>query len=287
MERAILKTLTYADIFDYPLTLRELHKWLINEKCDLRTLEKALNRLNKKSKIGYLKDFYFLKGRENIVLSRIRKSKQSAVYIRKANLISKLLKIIPWIKLVGISGGLSMENSGKDGDIDLVLITAKNKIWLTRFLTLFLLQITGQRRKVTDSKRKAAGKICCNLIMEEDFLEQKKKDLYSAHEVLQMRILWERDGVYSKYLSDNEWVFKFLPNWIGDKVVNGSKPGNKKSNLLDDFLLWLENLAKKFQLMVMKPSQGMERIEKGALYFHPTDYRKQILTKFREKLSRS
>jgi len=39
---AILQTLAYADIFNYPLTLAELHQFLISHKIDSQNLEKVL-----------------------------------------------------------------------------------------------------------------------------------------------------------------------------------------------------------------------------------------------------
>src|SRR5262245_34090416 len=48
MESAILKTLIYADIFDYPLKAWEIHKWLISKKkCELSEVEESLRRLVK------------------------------------------------------------------------------------------------------------------------------------------------------------------------------------------------------------------------------------------------
>lgn len=50
---------------------------------------------------------------------------------------------------------------------------------------------------------------------------------------------------------------------------------------------FLENLAKWFQLRIMKKPAGMERIENGALYFHPNDVRKEILAKYNQKISKA
>lgn len=48
----------------------------------------------------------------------------------------------------------------------------------------------------------------------------------------------------------------------------------------------IENLAKKFQLWYMKKPQGSERIEDGAVYFHPEDCRSKVLKQYRFKLTR-
>ncbi|MDP3733590.1 MAG: hypothetical protein Q8Q91_03515, partial [Candidatus Daviesbacteria bacterium] len=252
MDKAILKTLVYADIFDYPLTLREIHKWLINKKATLQQIEKKLPQ----------KNYYCLPGREKIIKIRKQREKQSKIYLRKAKIIALFLNIIPWIKLVGISGGLAMNNVLRKDDIDLFLITAKNRLWISRLLALGLLSLIGQRRKAGDLGQKAAGKICINTLLEEDCLEQANKDIYLAHEVLQMKVLWQRDGIYAKYLEDNFWAFKFLPNWIAalsSPRMRGSK--KKIANWIPAFAgMTMEKIAKWFQLKIMKAPKGQERI---------------------------
>lgn len=282
MEKAILKTLTYADIFDYPLTLREIYKWLINKKATLQQIEKKLPQ----------QKYYYLPGREGLVKIRKQKEKQSKVYLRKAKVICQLLKVIPWIKLVGISGGLAMENAGVKDDIDLFIITGKNRLWISRLLALGLLSLTFQRRKVNDPGGKIAGKLCINTLLEEDRLEQKNKDIYLAHEVLQMKVLWQRDGIYSKYLENNSWVFKFLPNWTTQvkseipRLRSGQEFKVQSDNAKFKSFNFLEKLVKKFQLQIMQEPKGMERIEDGALYFHPQDVREKILALYKQKLAR-
>lgn len=275
MEKAILKTLVYADIFNYPLKINEIHKWLIGRKATLRQVERALN--------GY-QEYYFLRRRNNLIAQRRRKEKQSFIYFRKARFLSQVLKIIPWIKLVGISGGLALNNAAKGDDIDFFIITAKNRLWICRILTLGLLSLLGQRRKRREKRREIAGKLCVNILLEEDRLVQTNRDIFVAHEVLQMRVLWQRDGIYTKYLSDNSWAFKFLPNWLGDGTKNFH---NTKYIIHNTFFDIFEKLAKHFQLKIMQEPQGMERIEDGALYFHPNDIREEILKKFNQSLTRS
>lgn len=281
MEKAILKTLIYADIFDYPLTIFEIHKWLIGRKATLRQVEKALNKLCQVSSVKCQRGYYCLPRRNGIVNKRKRKEKQSESYLKKAQILTFLLKFIPWIKLVGISGGLAMGNASKKDDIDLFIITAKNRLWISRFFVLGILSLLGQRRKVGEMGKKIAGKLCINTLLEEDRLEQNNKDIYLAHEVLQMKVLWQRDGIYGKYLEDNTWAFKFLPNWVGPALVS-SPPAF--FNWIPVFAeMTLEKLAKWLQLKIMVKSQGMERIGDGALYFHPNDIRFRILKLYRKK----
>lgn len=289
MGKAILKTLIYADIFDYPLKIQEIHKWLIGKKATPRQLEKALEILSKKLKVKSKNHCYFLRRREDLVSKRLRRQVQSEKYFRKAKIISQFLKIVPWIKLTGVSGGLAMGNVSKKDDIDLFIITGKNRLWISRLFVLGILSLFGQRRKRQDQGRQIAGKICCNILIEEDQLIQSNKDLFTAHEVLQMQPLWHRDGIYSKYLGGNCWAFKFLPNWVATSsselgIMNyesriRQKNHNSVVNLLENFAKWL-------QLKIMNKPQGMERIEDGALYFHPEDCRLKVLNIYKTRLQR-
>ena len=287
MEKAILKTLVYADIFDYPLTVYEIHKWLIGGKATLRQTEKTLEKLNQESRIKNQAGRYFLPGRIGLVAKRRRREKQSASYFKKAKVLTSILRIIPWVKLVGISGGLAMENADQNDDIDLFIITSKNKLWFSRLLIIGILDLVGVRRKAKMKSTRVAGKLCANILIEEDCLEQKNKDIYTAHEVLQMKVLWERDGLYNRYLMDNEWAFKFLPNWttnLSSRRMSGSNKQKEMVNWIPAFAgMTMEKIAKWFQLKIMKKPEGMERIEDGALYFHPKDCRPKILSEYRQK----
>lgn len=281
MEKAILKTINYADIFDSPLTIWEIHKWLIGTKATLRQVEKALNKLVKQSRIRNKRDYFFLASRNRIVSMRLENKKKSKGYFIQAQIIASFFKLIPWVKLVGVSGGLAMENPGKDGDIDLFVIASKNRLWLSRLLMLIFLSLTTLRRSVSDDHKSAEGKFCLNMILEEDRLEQQRKDLFTAHEVLQMKLLWQRDNMYSKFLESNSWAFKFLPNWIGSRNVQHKMRNVKKCSEKVNFI---ENLAKKFQLWYMSKPKGDERILDGAVYFHPHDYGLEVLSRFKSQL---
>lgn len=281
MEKSILKTLIYANIFAYPLKGYEVYKWLLGKETTLLKVEKKLNELVAKKKIQKSKGYFFLKKYQGLVEKRLRREKFSRNLFIKAIIFAYLLKIIPWIKLVGISGGLALKDASKSDDIDFLIITQENRLYLSRLFVLVLLELLGARRRAGMSEKDARGKVCINTFLDENFLEQKNKDLYTAHEILQMRLCWQRHGIYSKYLVDNEWVFKLLPNWTSKhKYV---KPKVKEGSRIIDIL---EGLAKKIQLKVMQKPQGMERIEEGGLYFYPKDYRGNILRIYKMKTKR-
>ncbi len=305
MEKAILKTLAYSDIFDYPLKAYEIHKWLIGKKASLKQVERALKKLSQESnrrKRASLKagvknqgDYYFLKGRQKIVKKRLVKEKYSQKLLRKAKLVSRVIKLIPFIKLIGISGGLALNNATQKDDIDLFIITKKQRLWISRLFILVILEALRVRRKRGDSQVKAAGKVCINIILEEDRLAQMNNNIYLAHEVLQMKVLWQKDGIYQKYLEDNAWAIKFLPNWISAnssmyhvlsiKVKNTSSH-NTYYLILTTIFSFFNNLAKSYQLKRMGAPKGMERIQEGAVYFLPNDYSQFVLNKYLKRISR-
>jgi hypothetical protein len=295
MEKAILKTLIYYDIFNFPLKAWEIHKWLIGKKASLQQIEKTLRRMGQGTSIKYQGDYYFLTGRKSLVKERQKKEQVSKEHLQTIKYISQIFKIIPWIKLVGISGSLSMMGSSKKDDIDLFIITADNRIWMSRLLLIFLTSLTGLRRKRREKVLSANGKICINLILEESNLAQQKKNIYVAHEVLQMRVLWQGDEVYSRFLHANDWAFKHLPNWKSgviesrkskiSKLAKSYKSQKYNSKVKDlRFVDWLEEMAKRFQLRIMGSPDRSERIENGALYFHPEDKGVKVLEEYKKRV---
>lgn len=278
MEKAIVKTLIYADLFDYPMLSQEIHKWLIGKNAPIEQVEKALKKLVKSKKVFLKQGVYFLKNRSALVKIRQDREKVSQSYYIKARWIARLFKIIPWIQLVGISGSLAMRNADKTDDIDLFIISKPNRVWLTRLLSALILELVGERRLRDASRKESQSKVCLNLLISEDALVQSKQNLYIAHEILQLKVLWERSKTYQKFLESNEWTVKFLPNWIGISAVEKRiSSGMRKNWLLFDYL---EKIVEVLQRRYMGQINGSELVGHQMLYFHPEDQGVRILTEY-------
>jgi len=50
------------------------------------------------------------------------------------------------------------------------------------------------------------------MFVSEPALPESERDLFSAHEVLQMEPVFDRGNTYKKFLLANKWVKTFLPN---------------------------------------------------------------------------
>jgi hypothetical protein len=208
-KKAILRTLAYADIFDYPLKEKEIWRFLISAKgCQLEEINQTIKKM---PEIASKESFFFLKGRRKIVGLRKKRARYSQEKKKLARQIVNWLKFIPTIKLIGVTGALAMNNVNKKDDIDLFFITAKNRLWLSRGLIVTVLRLTGRYRR----PQRIKDMICPNMFLDESHLTmpRKEQNLFSAHEVCQLRPLWNKDGTYQKFLKANQWVKKYLPNW--------------------------------------------------------------------------
>lgn len=212
MEQAILKTLAYADIFDYPITAPEIWRCLIIDKrVGFEEIKHELERPNKLFKTNG--EYFFLKNRQEIVKTREKREKWSREKLKIARRVAGWLRLIPTIKMVGITGALAMKNSDEADDIDFLIATAKNRLWLTRLLSTILVELVAKRRHPGDEN--FCDKICLNMFLDEDHLEvpKKEQDLFSAHEVCQLKLIWGKNGIYKKFISQNRWSKKYLANW--------------------------------------------------------------------------
>ena len=210
LQKAILQTLAYADVFGYPLTPQEIRRWLIK----LKTQNSKLKITIQNSKfIQEKKGFYFLGGKEKLVGLRKKRERWSQEKWLLAKKVARWLRLIPWVKMVAVTGNLAMNNSNQDDDIDFLIVPVKDRLWLTRFLTVFLVELVANRRRPGD--REIKDKICLNMFLDENHLKipLQEQNLFTAHEVCQIKLLWERSNTYQKFLKANLWSQKFLPNW--------------------------------------------------------------------------
>jgi len=282
-EKAILKTLLYSNFFDYPLRIEEIYKFLItDQKIDKAQFHKSLQKV--KSQVKTKDGFYFLSGRNELVQIRKEREKVSLGKMQKTKKIISVLSLIPTIKLIGVSGTLSMKNSTQGDDIDIFVITKKGFIWTTRMLMIIILLVLGVYR--TKNSKAYSDKICLNMLVDENSL-RLEKNLYIAHEIAQLVPVFERENAYRQFLQKNNWVDGFMIN-----ALSGQKDYLKKeSGIIDKIFIYLfglfafEKIAKFFQLSYMKKNITTETVEDNVLRLHPFDYGSYILEDYDKKIN--
>lgn len=300
MDREILATLAYHDVFDYPLKENEITKYLIDVRSQPQKIKSEILKLQKKRKVSQFDDYFYLnfKNRLKIVNLRKLRTKYSNTKFKKAYFYGKILKIIPQIKLVALTGALAMGNSHKFDDIDLLIVTAKNRLWTTRFFSNFALW--PWKRK--PSSKKVSNKACLNIFIDESDLRIKEKNLYTAHEICQMKLLWDRENAYMRFINANNWVKKYLPNWQPDvkrPTTNDKRKSQKRAvglsrlallKPLEAFMILValraEWIAKWGQLWYMQRKITKESIGKTQLFFHPQDQASWILSEYAKRIKK-
>lgn len=301
MKQAILKTLIYADLFEYPLTKEELWRRLIWQDKSFPLKQKfrtALSELVKTGKVKKTGGLWFLPEKKKIVGLRLSRDKFSKAKLRKAEKISRLLRVIPLVKLVAVTGSTASKNARKSDDVDFLVVAKSGWLWTTRFLTIVLLSLLKLRRRPND--KKFVDKICLNMFLDEDHLgDFSNKDLFVAYEILQLKLLWQRGNIYQKFLSVNSWVKNFLPNFRGcqparrqslcESCINSTRRRVIRqggSDPIVDLLQAVEELFYRFQIWWMRKRRTKEVVTPYYIAFHKKDIRKKVLRLFSKKSKR-
>lgn len=273
-QNAVLATLAYHDIFDFPLSLEEIQKYCIATKSI--SLAEISRQLNNK-KIEKRSGFYCLKGREANVAKRLEKRLSSKVKLEKAQKISQRLALVPTVLYIGVSGSLALGNASQDDDIDLFIITESGTLWISRLLVTLLLLLPGNLR--THKKKHVRDTFCTNMWIDTDNLSfpRERQNIYTAHEIVQMYTLYAKKDIYQQFLYANKWIQRIFAY---PHIENITRVDSKPSVVLKTF----EFLAKQIQLWYMKRHRTSEIVTAGFVAFHPKDYTKRVLSEWEKRL---
>ncbi|MEK9178337.1 MAG: hypothetical protein AAB801_00990 [Patescibacteria group bacterium] len=280
-EKPILKTLLYSDVFDYPLTESEVWKYLISrQKIKISEFNKTIKKIN--SVVFRKEMFLYMEDRESIFEKRMKRDRESERKLRLARPVIKKLSVFPGVMFIGISGSLSMKNSDKEDDIDLFVIARAGTIWTTRLFLILYLKILGLHRGRGDQK--ISDKFCLNMMMDDKNLSLSKnyRNIYTAHEVVQLLPVISRDNTYKNFLVANDWVLEFLPNAFQGLYETIKIRSVAKSWIY--FLKLFEKTAKSIQVYLINKNKTNEKIQEGFLAFHPGRTDKKIMSKYIKNL---
>lgn len=289
INKAIISTLIRYKTEGSPcLSLLEIYKHLtLDAGLPAIRIQEIYNFLNNNSLIKAKNGFYWLtEENEDNFEKRISAAKTTGQKIKKAKRISRLLKTIPYIKSIAVSGSVSMTNPKPESDVDFFIISQKNRIWLTRFLTILLTHLVGQRRY----KENINNKICLNLYIADEKTIFPIQNIASSHMISRMLPIYQKDS-FNAFLNTNKtWISKFIHNFNLNFIFNAHpkktdvSPQGKLINIFEQTLakLMSERMAKKTPLA--KPPHLIAN-NSALIFYYPHSKNQEILEKYDNTLA--
>lgn len=240
LESAVSKTLSYAKNYGCSLTRQECEDRLIgNMIYDLRFTNGTFKEENDNK--------YF------------KKKLELAEDLAK-NHLSKFEDIL----MVGVTGSVASKYPRKNDDIDLMIVTKSNKLWLTRFkLKIYLLANKINHRKLKEKHEK--NKYCFNLWMDQAGLEipQSKRNLKNAIDAILMIPLVNKNSIYGEFLIKNRWIMRYVATGYSKKAIKDKVIKQKDAfSLVNWGLYW-------GQYLYMRNKVKREIINYHQAFFHP------------------
>ncbi len=211
IREAILKTLAYADLFDYPLRPEEIHDGLFSCEASFNEINAALSDCEQRGVIEQSNRFYFIRGRGHIVAAREQRRLQSRLLLHKNAWLLRLIINFPFVRSLSLSGAMAFENCQQADDIDVFIIAAPRRLWTVFVSLVLLLKLLGKRQT-----------ICLNCLLDLDHLSIEESDFFVAHQIAFLRPLSGFEH-YNKFQAANAWIYSHLPQRRSEKPVNSPR----------------------------------------------------------------
>lgn len=187
------------------------------------------------------------------------------LYLKKAQRAARLLKLIPWILLVGISGSLTNKQARQSSDIDFFIVCRSGRIYLSRFWSKLILLALGWARRNHDSN--PAGKICLNYFLSEQSLDFKPHADHVVRSYKHSIILFSRGETLASLIQAN--------NWLKPKFQLSHHRKHHFWQLRFNFVDRIENILRRYQIRLIESDPRTALYPKQIIYndlelrFHP------------------
>lgn len=293
-----MATISYFDIFDFPLTVMEIWRWLYVADTlpgtDIVTVQRELEGSEYlRQRLAAQSGFYFLRGRADIVQTRHERYSLAEQKYHTAKRMIRILRWVPWVKMIGVCNTLSYSNSRADGDIDLFIVARRHRIWQTRWWVTGFLKIFGLR----PTPDRTRNKICSSFFVGEDNLDLQSvalpHDTHFAYWAMQIVPVYD-EGVYDAFFAANTWARAQLPH-VAPIVPTSRRivpvAGVFKLMLRACSSIFPERLFRWLQMRIMpdrlKSAANHDTrvvVNDGMLKFHNNDRRQLFFDRWQQRL---
>lgn len=295
LDRELLLTVCYSAQFSYPLTISEL----VLRRLSLRRPRTSLHRGPTKTSttqvtqdtpgqiftsilslidaglLVYQRGYLCLPGREEDIVVRVRRTQSTEQKFLEIQPLLRFLRKVPGIAGVAVTGSAAVGNAEADDDVDFMIVTNNERLWLLRPLIVFFALLYGKRRTW---QREEKNSWCFNLWLERRSLQQpvSARSLYVAHEVCQAQWLLDNGGCKDEFLASNAWVARYLPSYYSWRKVAAVPYQDMRHQspyrpILSELATAANWVLYFLQRIYMRPHMTRERVAPGFAFFHPRD----------------
>jgi hypothetical protein len=199
VDDAVLKTLVYADLYDYPLKAEEIYEGLLAASASLGEVKRALQVWENRGLVAHSGTFFFMQGHAANVNLRQERWQHSRALLKKHAWLLRLIIRFPLVRSVALSGALAFENCRRDDDIDLFILADGGRLWIAHAALVVMLNFLKKRRI-----------ICLNCLCALDRPNIDDRDFFVAHQIAFLRPLSGLEH-FQKFCAANAWIEDYLP----------------------------------------------------------------------------
>lgn len=292
--QAILATLHYFDLFDWPLTLKEIEDYLYGWSAPDEAIEATIASMG--NEIRHVNGFYCLVGREKICGLRKEREKIAEKLWKRAQRFSWIFAACPFLKMAGVCNSLAYGNVKNTSDIDVFIVVENGKLATARFFLKVLTQIFRMRVH----HEKIARRFCLSFFVSEKAMDLNKLafpfDPHFAYFVQTITPIYGKE-TYMKFFKANQtWLEHFFRRSHSPRLnkikkhVFASAFGFILTSFLRIFGSAIELLCQKLQIKKdnerrkqFQNSRGGIMLTKDIFKFHESDPRQEIAERFSKR----
>jgi predicted nucleotidyltransferase len=197
-----------------------------------------------------VKDGYLLTNNNQSIVSRFEREKISQAKLESATSFANILKrLVPFIRTIAVTGSVAYGSADKWDDVDLFIVTERNRLWISMFLMLVQIRLY----KIFGLRAAHLLPFCLSYLHDEEgFSNESRRSRMSAlfaRELLKAKPVAGMQR-YLRILEENGWVGDFYSTpyrealRVLERGLDGDGPSNAEHPRILSFLLaWAEGVS--------------------------------------------
>ncbi len=287
LEQVIHRTVTWFSLFETPVTVFEIWKWMLSPDR-VYTLEEVYEAVSESNatptdakalvgkKVALNNGFKgtLVPSHQDRFLDATRKYKK----LRRA---VRYLKLVPGVEAIAAGNTLAWWNTRPDSDIDLFIVTRPGMIWLARLLCVTPFALLGKR-----PGKSGIDPFCFSFFVTSDVLDLSSLrlpggDPYLAYWTSSLVPVFDRGGVWEKFREANRWTETVLPHTASPSthsIPQGRHEDTRRATRFTRSGSKLFRLLQQIPLLFPERAKRVEGLNRLARSFQLKRLPKQIKT---------